>query len=575
MLATRFKNVIQAGRPLWNHQCRNFGAKDIVFGVDARAKMLKGVNKLSDAVMVTLGPKGRNVLLEQSFGGPKVTKDGVTVAKSIEFEDKHENIGAQMVKSVASKTSDHAGDGTTTATVLTRAFYNEGVKAVAAGLNPMDIRRGINAAVSAVIEEISNNSRPISSKEEIAQVATISANGDVGVGKLISDAMEQVGKEGVITVQDGKTLEDELEVVEGMKFDRGYISPYFMTDPKTQQCTLENPLILVANEKISNVNSLVPILEEVLKQQKPLAIIAEDVEGEALAVLIVNKLRGNAKVCAIKAPGFGDNRKENLQDICILTGATLVTDEIGLKLEDVNISHLGSCGKLTVTKDDTIVLDGAGGSEEIEERCEIIRSVVDSTSSDYEKEQLQKRLAKLSGGVAVIKVGGASEVEVGEKKDRVDDALNATRAAVAEGIVPGGGMALLNASLKLENIKVDNRDQTVGVEIVSKAMCLPAKKILENAGLEGAVIVGKILENSSESYGMNAATGEYVDMIEAGIIDPTKVVRSALTDAAGVASLMTTTEAMITEVPQEAPAAPPMPPAGGMGGMGGMGGGMF
>lgn len=566
--------IVNHGRPILAQQVRFFSAKDIVFGVDARAKMLKGVNKLSDAVMVTLGPKGRNVLLEQSFGGPKVTKDGVTVAKSIEFEDKHENIGAQMVKSVASKTSDYAGDGTTTATVLTRAFYNEGVKAVAAGLNPMDIRRGINAAVNSVISDLGNKSRPIASKEEIAQVATISANGDAGVGKLIADAMEQVGKEGVITVQDGKTLEDELEVVEGMKFDRGYISPYFMTDPKTQHCTLENPLLLVANNKISNVQALVPILEEVLKQNRPLAIIAEDVEGEALAVLIVNKLRGNAKVCAIKAPGFGDNRKENLQDICILTGATLVTDEIGLKLEDVNFAHLGSCGKLTVTKDDTIILDGAGGSEEIGERCEILREMVHNTSSDYEKEQMQKRLAKLSGGVAVIKVGGASEVEVGEKKDRVDDALNATRAAVAEGIVPGGGLALLYASSKLDNIEVANRDQTVGVEIVSKALSLPAKKILENAGLEGAVIVGKILEQDSETYGMNAATGQYVDMIDAGIIDPTKVVRSALTDAAGVASLMTTTEAMITEVPKpDAPAAPPLPPSGMP--MGGMGGGMF
>jgi len=366
-----------------------------------------------------------------------------------------------------------------------------------------------------------------------------------------------------------------LEVVEGMKFDRGYISPYFMTDPKTQQCTLENPLILVANNKISNVQALVPLLEEVLKQQRPLAIIAEDVEGEALAVLIVNKLRGNAKVCAIKAPGFGDNRKENLQDICVLTGATLVTDEVGLKLEDCNISHLGSCGTLTVTKDDTVVLDGSGAAEEIEERCEILREMVDGTSSEYEKEQMQKRLAKLSGGVAVIKVGGSSEVEVGEKKDRVDDALNATRAAVAEGIVPGGGVPLLMAAKNLENVQVDNRDQSVGVEIVSKALSLPAKKILENAGLEGAVIVGKILEDTTETFGMNAATGEYVDMIEAGIIDPTKVVRSALSDAAGVASLMTTTEAMITEVPKdEAAAAPPMPPMGG-GGMGGMGGGMF
>jgi len=502
-----------------------------------------------------------------------VTKDGVTVAKGIEFEDKHENIGAQMVKSVASKTSDHAGDGTTTATVLTRAIYNEGVKAVAAGLNPMDIRRGINVAVQDVVASIAASSRPISSKEEIAQVATISANGDVGVGKLIADAMEQVGKEGVITVQDGKTMEDELEVVEGMKFDRGFISPYFMTDTKGQTCQLDNPLILVVNAKVSNVQALVPLLEEVLKQQKPLAIIAEDVEGEALAVLIVNKLRGNAKVVAVKAPGFGDNRKENLQDIAVLTGATVIDEDVGLKLEDVHISHLGSCSKLTVSKDDTIILDGSGPSEDIEERCEVLREMIANTSSDYEKEQMQKRLAKLSGGVAVIKVGGSSEIEVGEKKDRVDDALNATRAAVAEGIVPGGGIALLIAASKID-VQVENRDQTVGVEIVSKALSLPCKTILENAGMEGAVIVGKILENPNKNYGMNAATGEYVDMVEAGIIDPTKVVRSALVDAAGVASLMTTTEAMITEIPSEGGAAPPMPPMGG-GGMGGvMGGGM-
>lgn len=569
------QNLRKIAQPLLSRQSRRYigNAKEIVFGTDARAKMLKGVNKLSDAVMVTLGPKGRNVLLEQSFGGPKVTKDGVTVAKAIKFEDKHENIGAELVRSVASKTSDYAGDGTTTATVLTRAIYNEGCKAVAAGLNPMDIRRGINAAVHNVIDNLADISRPISSKEEIAQVATISANGDAAIGKLISDAMEQVGKEGVITVQDGKTMEDEMEVVEGMKFDRGYISPYFITDAKSQTCTVENPYILLCDSKISSVQTIVPVLEQVLKSSRPLVMIAEDVEGEALAVLIVNKLRGNAKVCAVKAPGFGDNRKENLQDIAILTGATLISNDVGIKLEDCKIDHLGSCGKMTINKDDSIILNGSGGSAEIEERCEVLREMTENTNSEYEKEQIQKRLAKLSGGVAVIKVGGSSEVEVGEKKDRVDDALNATRAAVAEGIVPGGGIALLNSSTKLDNIEVKNRDQTVGIEIVTKALGLPAKQIMKNAGMEGSVIIGKIQEQDSPTYGMNAATGEYVDMIEAGIIDPTKVVRTALADAAGVASLMTTTEAMVTEIPKpESPAAPPSPPAGGMGGMGG---GMF
>jgi len=575
MFPRHMQSLRKIAQPLLSRQSRRYvggNAKDIVFGTDARAKMLKGVNKLSDAVMVTLGPKGRNVLLEQSFGGPKVTKDGVTVAKAIKFEDKHENIGAELVRSVASKTSDYAGDGTTTATVLTRAIYNEGCKAVAAGLNPMDIRRGINAAVQNVIDTIADTSRPISSKEEIAQVATISANGDDAIGQLISDAMEQVGKEGVITVQDGKTMEDELEVVEGMKFDRGYISPYFITDVKSQTCTVENPYILVCDAKISSVQMIVPVLEEVLKSGKPLVMIAEDVEGEALAVLIVNKLRGNAKVCAVKAPGFGDNRKENLQDIAILTGATLISEDIGIKLEDCKIGHLGSCGKMTITKDDSIILNGSGGSEEIEERCEVLREMTEASNSEYQKEQIQKRLAKLSGGVAVIKVGGASEVEVGEKKDRVDDALNATRAAVAEGIVPGGGIALLNASTKLDSLELQNRDQMVGIEIVTKALSLPAKQIMKNAGMEGSVIIGKIQEQESPSYGMNAATGEYVDMIDAGIIDPTKVVRTALADAAGVASLMTTTEAMVTEIPKPETPAPPAPPAGGMGGMGG---GMF
>jgi len=551
--------------------------KDITFGTDARASILAGVNKLADAVQVTLGPKGRNVVIDQTYGAPKVTKDGVTVAKSIDFADRQQNIGAQMVRSVAYKTNDVAGDGTTTATILTRAIYAEGCKAVAAGMNPMDIRRGIQAAVDNVIVTLKEGTHPITTKDEICQVATISANNDIAVGNLIADAMERVGKEGVITVQDGRTLEDQLEVVEGMKFDRGFISPYFITNAKTQKCEYENPYIMIVDGKISTVQSIVPILEGVIKTQRPLVFIAEDIDGEAIATLVLNKLRGSAKIVAVKAPGFGENRKANLQDLAVLTGAQLISEDVGLKLEDATVDSLGMCKKITITKDDTVILDGAGGRSEIEERCELLRSSVADTSSEYEKEKLQERLAKLSGGVAVIKVGGASEVEVGEKKDRVDDALNATRAAVEEGIVPGGGYALCYASLGLDSVVTANRDQEVGVDIVRRALTVPAKSIVNNAGLEGAVVIGRLLDDAKGNVhcqtGLNSANGEIVNMVEKGIIDPTKVVRTALVDAAGVASLMTTTEAMIVDIVKDEPAAPAMPPGGGMGGgMGGMGG---
>jgi len=553
--------------------------KEILFGNAGRARMLAGVNKLADAVQVTLGPKGRNVVIDQSYGAPKITKDGVTVARAIEFTDRFENMGAQLVRSVASKTNDVAGDGTTTATILTRAIFAEGCRAVAAGMNPMDVRRGISAAVDQVLEHLKSASRPISSKDEIAQVATISANGDVAIGALIANAMEKVGKEGVITVQEGKTLVDELEVVEGMRFDRGYISPYFITNPKTQKVEFDKPYILLVDGKVSSVQPLVPILEQVLRTSRPLAIIAEDVDGEALTLLVLNKLRGTAKVVAIKAPGFGDNRKASLQDLAVLTGGTVISEEVGLKLETATLESLGSCGKLTVSKDDSIVLDGEGDKAQIEERCNLLRDSADATTSSYEKEKLAERLAKLSGGVAVIKVGGASEVEVGEKKDRVDDALNATRAAVEEGIVPGGGMALLYATQALDSVKFDNQDQKVGIQLVRRALQVPAKSIIDNAGMEGAVVIGKLLEESNgnlrSTRGMNAATGEYVDMIQAGIIDPTKVVRTALTDASGVASLMTTTESMIVDLPAKDEAGGAA--GGGMGAqMGGMnGGGMF
>merc|ERR1712157_503264 len=545
------------------------------FGVEGRAAMLRGVDLLADAVQVTLGPKGRNAIIAQPYGAPKITKDGVTVAKSIDLEDKFEDMGAQLIKSVASKTNDVAGDGTTTATVLARAIYAEGCKAAAAGLNPQDLRRGINLAVDSVVETLTEISRPITSKEEIAQVGTISANSDVEVGTLISDAMERVGKEGVITVQDGKTLDDELEVVEGMKFERGYISPYFITDAKTQTTVLEDPHILLVEKKVSSLQQLVPILESVIKSQGSLLIIAEDVESEALATLVVNKLRAGIKVCAVKAPGFGDNRKATMQDLAILTGGTVISEETGMKLEEVTPEHLGRCKKLTVTKNDTVVLDGAGETWDINERCDLIRASIELTKSDYEREKLQERLAKLSGGVAVIKVGGASEVEVSEKKDRVVDALNATRAAVEEGIVPGGGKALLHCSTKLEALKesAENMDQRIGVEIIEKALKAPLSTIAMNAGEEGAVVCGELMkEDTPVETGFDAQNGVYTNMYEAGIIDPTKVTRTGIVDAASVAGLLATSEAMIADLPaKEGEGAPGGMPGGGMGGMPGMG----
>ncbi|KAK6259812.1 Chaperonin Cpn60/GroEL/TCP-1 family - like 4 [Theobroma cacao] len=544
---------------------RNYAAKDIKFGVEARALMLRGVEELADAVKVTMGPKGRNVVLEQSFGAPKVTKDGVTVAKSIEFKDRVKNIGASLVKQVASATNDVAGDGTTCATVLTRAIFVEGCKSVAAGMNAMDLRRGITMAVDAVVTNLKSRARMISTSEEIAQVGTISANGEREIGELIAKAMEKVGKEGVITIADGKTLCNELEVVEGMKLDRGYISPYFITNQKNQKCELENPLILIHEKKISNLPALVKFLELSLSKQRPLLIVAEDLESEALATLILNKLRVGIKVCAIKAPGFGENRKAGLQDLAALTGGEVVTEELGLNIEKVGAEVLGSCKKVTVSKDDTIILDGAGDKAAIEERCDQIRSAMESSTSDYDKDKLQERLAKLSGGVAVLKIGGASEAEVGEKKDRVTDALNATKAAVEEGIVPGGGVALLYASKELENLHTANFDQKIGVQIIQNALMMPVHAIASNAGVEGAVIVGKLLEQDNPDLGYDAAKGEYVDMVKAGIIDPLKVIRTALVDAASVSSLMTTTEAIVTELPNDEKAGPAAP--GGMGGL--------
>ncbi|EGG22052.1 chaperonin 60 [Cavenderia fasciculata] len=534
--------------------------KDIKFGAECRALMLRGVEQLAAAVEVTLGPKGRNVILDQPFGAPKITKDGVTVAKHVEFKDRHVNLGALLVKGVASNTNDIAGDGTTTATVLTKAIFAEGCKAVAAGMNPMDLWRGINFAVDKVIEELKVLSRPISTTEEIAQVATISANGDKVVGNLIASAMEKVGKEGVITVQDGKTLKDELEVIEGMKFDQGFISRYFITDPKTQKCEFEDPLILLADAKISNVHTLVPILEAVHAQRRKLLIIAESVESDALTALIINKLRG-LQVCAVKAPGFGDMRQSNLQDLAVLTGGQLISEELGTKMDSLDISMLGTAKKISVSADDTIILDGGGEKASIQERVEMIREAITRTTSEYEKGKLEERLAKLGSGVGVIRVGGASEVEVGEKKDRIVDALNATRAAVAEGIVPGGGTALLYSAQTLKKIKMDNFDQTIGVKIVRDALMVPCKTIANNAGVEGSVVVGRLLARRDNEYGYNAAKGIYENMIKAGIIDPTKVVRTALVDAASVASLMTTTEAMVVELPkveQPMPMQPPM-----------------
>ncbi|XP_041014137.1 chaperonin CPN60-2, mitochondrial-like [Juglans microcarpa x Juglans regia] len=558
------KSTQQIGTRLsWS---RNYAAKDIKFGVEARALMLKGVEDLADAVKVTMGPKGRNVVIEQSWGAPKVTKDGVTVAKNIEFKDKVKNVGASLVKQVANATNDKAGDGTTCATVLTRAIFAEGCKSVAAGMNAMDLRRGISMAVDAVVTHLKSSARMISTSEEIAQVGTISANGEREIGELIARAMERVGKEGVITIQDGKTLYNELEVVEGMKLDRGYISPYFITNQKNQMCELEDPLILIYEKKISSLNAVIKLLELALKRQRPLLIVAEDVESEALATLILNKLRAGIKVCAIKAPGFGENRKANLQDLAILTGGELITEELGLNLEKVDLDMLGSCKKATISKDDTVVLDGAGDKKAIEERCEQIRAAIENSTSDYDKEKLQERLAKLSGGVAVLKIGGASEAEVSEKKDRVTDALNATKAAVEEGIVPGGGVALLYASKELEKLETANFDQKIGVQIIQNALKTPVYTIASNAGVEGAVVVGKLLEESDPNKGYDAAKGEYVDMVKSGIIDPVKVIRTALVDAASVSSLMTTTEAIVTEIPKEDKEVPAM----GGGGMGGM-----
>lgn len=548
--------------------------KDLRYGVEARQYMLDGVESLAKAVAVTLGPKGRNVIIEQPYGAPKITKDGVTVAKHVEFSDPKKNLGAQLIRQVASKTNDIAGDGTTTATVLTAEIFKEGCKAVAAGMNPMDLKRGIDLAVNEVIKSLKSQTKHISSKEEIQQVATISANGDKEIGELIATAMEKVGKEGVITVSEGNTLENQLELVEGMKFDRGYISAYFVTNTKNQKCELEKPLIVVTDQKISGINDIMPILKVALNdKQRPLLIIAEDIEGDALATLVVNRLRGNAKVCAVKAPGFGDHRKNNLQDICVLTGATLISEDLGLKLDKPELSWFGTAEKITVSKDDTIVLNGGGEKSDIEDRCQQLRDGLKQEGlSEFDQEKMKERLAKLSGGVAILKVGGASEVEVGERKDRVTDALNATRAAVEEGIVAGGGSALIYASIGLEKLAKEqtNFDQKIGVQIIEKAIRRPLKMIATNAGVEGDVVVEKVLAKKDPSYGYDAQNLKYTDMIKAGIIDPCKVVRTALVDASSVSSLLTTTECLIVELPKKESSSPPMNGMGGMGGMGGM-----
>lgn len=543
-------------------------AKDVKFGSNARKKMIDGVNVLADAVKVTLGPKGRNVVIDKSFGAPTITKDGVSVAKEIELEDKFENMGAQLVREVASKTNDVAGDGTTTATVLAQAILQEGMKSVAAGMNPMDLKRGIDKAVRKVVEEIHNISTPADDFKAIEQVGAISANSDAKVGELISKAMEQVGKQGVITVEEGSSFEDTLEVVEGMQFDRGYISPYFANKQDSLTAEFDNPYILLVDKKISNIREIVPLLEQVMQTSKPLLIIAEDVENEALATLVVNNMRGGLKTCAVKAPGFGDRRKAMLQDIAILTGGTVISEEVGLSLETANVEQLGTAKKITVGKENTVIVDGAGNKADIDARVESIRRQVEESTSDYDKEKLQERIAKLSGGVAVIKVGAATETEMKEKKDRVDDALHATRAAVEEGIVPGGGVALVRALSALSDLKGDNDDQNAGINILRRAMEAPLRQIVTNAGDEASVIVNEV-KNGQGNYGYNAATGEYGDMLEMGILDPAKVTRSALEHAASVAGLMLTTEVMITDKP--APEAPAMGAAG-MGGMGGMGG---
>ncbi len=543
-------------------------AKEIKFGRTAREKMLRGVDILADAVKVTLGPKGRNVIIDKSFGAPRITKDGVTVAKEIELEDKFENMGAQMVREVASKTNDVAGDGTTTATVLAQAIVREGAKAVAAGMNPMDLKRGIDLAVAAVVKDLLSKSKKINTSEEVAQVGTISANGEKEIGQYIAEAMQKVGNEGVITVEEAKTAETELEVVEGMQFDRGYLSPYFVTNPEKMVAELEDAYILLHEKKLSNLQAMLPVLEAVVQTGKPLVIISEDVEGEALATLVVNKLRGGLKIAAVKAPGFGDRRKAMLEDIAILTSGQVISEDIGIKLENVTLDMLGRAKKISITKENTTIVDGAGKKSEIEGRVAQIKAQIEETTSDYDKEKLQERLAKLAGGVAVIRVGGATEIEVKEKKDRIDDALNATRAAVQEGIVPGGGTALLRSSVKI-TVKGVNEDQNAGINIIRRALQAPCRQIAENAGDEASIVVGKILEKDHDNWGYNAQTSEYGDMIAMGIVDPVKVVRTALQDAASVAGLLVTTEAMIAELPKK-DSGGGMPDMGGMGGMGGM-----
>src|SRR5438105_3611389 len=542
-------------------------AKEVKFHSDARERMLRGVDILANAVKVTLGPKGRNVVLDKSFGAPRITKDGVTVAKEIELADKFENMGAQMVKEVASKTSDQAGDGTTTATVLAQAIVREGAKAVAAGMNPMDLKRGVDLAVEAVVQDLKKRSKKISTNEEIAQVGTIAANGERDIGEMIAKAMQKVGNEGVITVEEAKSLETELDVVEGMQFDRGYLSPYFVTNAEKMIAELENPYILIHEKKLSGLQAMLPLLESVVQGGRPLLIIAEDIEGEALATLVVNKLRGGLKVAAVKAPGFGDRRKAMLEDIAILTAGQVISEDLGIKLENVTLDMLGQAKKVRVEKENTTIIDGGGKKADIDGRCTQIRQQIEETTSDYDREKLQERLAKLAGGVAIIRVGGSTEVEVKERKDRVDDAMHATRAAVEAGVVPGGGVALLYAIKSLDKLTPANPDQKVGIDIVRKALQWPARQIAENSGTDGAIIVGKLLESKDTNYGYDAQKGEFTDLVQAGIIDPTKVVRHALQDAASVAGLLITTDAMVAEKPEPKSAMPAMPPGGGMGGM--------
>jgi len=545
-------------------------AKDIRFNTDARERMMRGVDKLANTVKVTLGPKGRNVVIDKSFGAPRITKDGVTVAKEIELEDKFENMGAQLVKKAAEKQNDEAGDGTTTVTVLAQSMVREGVKAVAAGMNPMDLKRGMDRAVETVVADLKARAKQIKNNDEIIQIGTISANGDKEIGEKLAEAMQKVGKEGVITVEESKTLAFELETVEGMQFDRGYLSPYFVTNADKMVVELDNPFILLNEKKLSNLQSLLPVLEAVVQSGRPLLIIAEDVEGEALATLVVNKLRGGLKVAAVKAPGFGDRRKAIMEDISILTGGQVISEDLGIKLESVTLDMLGTAKKVRITKDDTTVIDGSGKKAEIDSRISQIKAQIADTDSDYDKEKLQERLAKLAGGVAVIRVGGATEIEVKERKDRVDDAMHATRAAVEEGIVPGGGTALLYATLALANLKGDNRDQDVGIDIIRRAIQAPIRQIVENAATESSVVVGKLLDQKDTNFGYDAQKGEYTDLVKAGIIDPVKVVRIAVQDAASVAGLLITTEAMITDAPVDKKEGSGMPSGGGMGGMGGM-----